>query len=220
MARSQSHKSQSKKSRLKKARSIKSDDILDAALAIAADVSWAKVRLRHVAERLGVSPADLRRHVPDLDAVGNLLFARADRAMLEAATVANFDRLPAKERLYLTLLAWFDVLAPHRQIVRQMLSYKLKPAHIHLHAALVVGLSRTVQWWREAAHLDAIGRRQEVEEIGLSTLFVATFLHWLYDPVPDQEGARQSLKRRLNAADRLMATLYRKPGRNSKPEDL
>ena len=202
-----------------KSRSIKPDDILDAALTLAAEGSWAKVRLRHVADRLGVPLAELRCQVPDLDAVGNLLFARADRAMLSAAAMANFERLPPKERLNLTLLAWLDSLAPYRRAVRQILAYKLKLAHIHHQAALIVGLSRTVQWWREASHLDATGRQQEIEEIGLSTLFVTTLLHWLYDLVPGQEGARQTLKRRLDAADRLMLRLYGKTKRKTNSDN-
>ena len=199
-----------------KSRSNRSDEILDAALTLAAEDGWAKVRLRHVADRLEVSLADLRRQVSDLDAVGNLLFARADRAMLTAGSVPNFHDLPPKERLILTLLAWFDSLAPHRQAVRSILAYKLKPAHIHNHAAIAVGLSRTVQWWREASHLYATGRQREVEEIGLSALLAATFLHWLCDLVPGQEGARQTLRRRLDAADWLMVRLYGKARRNTK----
>lgn len=199
-----------------KSSSISSDKILDAALALATEDNWAKVRLRHVAERLDVPLADLRRQVADLDAVSNLLFARADRAMLTAGAMPNFNRLPPKERLNLTLLAWLDSLAPHRKAVRQILAYKLNPTHIHLHAALAVGLSRTVQWWREASHLDATGRQREVEEIGLSALLTTTLLHWVCDLVPGQEGSRQTLRCRLNAADWLMVRLYGKTRRRTK----
>lgn len=194
-------------------RAIDADEILAAALALAAEHGWARVRLYDVAARLGVPLAQLRGHVADLDAVGNLLFARADRAMLAAASAPGFERRSAKERLALTLRAWLAALAPHRAAVRAMLAYKLKPAHLHHHAALVVDLSRTVQWWREAARLDATGRQQEVEEIGLSALLAATVLHWLFDRSPGQDRAHRRLDRRLAVADGWMARLFGTPRR-------
>ena len=193
-----------------KSRSIKPNDILDAALTLAADIGWAKVRMHNVADRLGVPLTALRRHVSDLDAVGNLLFVRAEQFMLAANTGHNFRQLSPKKRLFMTLTAWLNVLSPHRNSVRAMMAYKFKPAHVHHHVTLAVALSRTVQWWRDASHIDAIGRRQEVEEIGLSALLVATFFHWLCDCTPGQEGTRQTLRRRLNGADWLMAMLFRK----------
>lgn len=178
---------------------------LDAALGLAAARGWARVRLHDVADALGVPLAELSRRVPDLDALGHLLLARADRAMLAVRAAPGFAALPARDRLFLALAAWFDTLAPHRDAVRAMMAYKLKPAHLHLQAALIVRLSRTVQWWREAAHLDAPGRRQEVEEIGLSALLVAAVAGWLRRPDPGAARTKAALRRRLARADRLMA---------------
>ena len=73
--------------------------------------------------------------------------------------------------------------------------------------ALIVRLSRTVQWLWEAARLDAAGWRKDLEEIGLSLLFAATVVHWLGDRSENQERTRRFLGRRLAAADTLMALL-------------
>jgi AcrR family transcriptional regulator len=190
------------------------DAALDVALAIAREMGWAGVRLHAVADRLGVPLAELSRAVPDLDALGERLFARADRAMLAARETPGFAALPARERLFLALAAWLDALAPHRPSVRAILGYKLTLAHVHLHAALVVRLSRTVQWWREAAHLDAVGRRREIEEIGLSALFVATVAGWLREAAPTGGRAKARLRRGLALAARLMS---RRPRPMDKP---
>ena len=103
---------------------------------------------------------------------------------------------------------WLDALAPHRRIVGEMLRYKFQPAHVHLQAALVVRLSRTVQWVREAARLDAAGRRRQIEEMGLTALFMATVMVWLTDTSEGHQRTRAILERRLASADRLMARLW------------
>ena len=182
--------------------------IVDAALARADRVGWSRVRLHDVADDLDLPLAEIYRFFPDLDAVGEALFARADRAMLNAARGARFDELPPRERLHRVMMAWFETLDPHRGHVRAILRYKFAFAHIHLRAALVVRLSRTVQWIREAAGLDAGGLRHDVEEIGLSVLLVATVLCWLSAPADALDQTRAFLERRLERADRAMATLW------------
>ncbi len=56
--------------------------------------------------------------------------------------------------------------------------------------------------------LDAIGRRRQVEEIGLTLLFLATLAVWLGDETPGQEHTRRFLERRLADADQGMARLF------------
>jgi hypothetical protein len=102
-------------------------------------------------------------------------------------------------------------LAPHRRVARDMLLGKLYPGHPHHVLALVFRLSRTVQWWREAARLDAPPPRQQVEEIGLTWIFAATVAVWAADGSPDQKATRAFLARALGAADGAMA---RWPKRN------
>ena len=89
-----------------------------------------------------------------------------------------------------------------------MLAAKLHPPHPHHWMPLIFDLSRTVQWLREAALLDATGRRRQIEEIGLTALFLATLRYWLRDESPSQEMTRAFLARRLARADGLMARLW------------
>src|SRR5512147_760487 len=58
------------------------DRIVDAAIALAEEVGWENVRLRIVAERLGVSLTEISSHFRDLDAVADAWFARARQEML------------------------------------------------------------------------------------------------------------------------------------------
>ncbi len=181
--------------------------IVDTALDLAEEVGWQQVRLRRVAERLGVSTAEVRSRFRDLDGVADAWLARADAAML-ASPEAGFAELPARERLFHVITRWLDALAGHRRVTGKILAAKLYPVHVHHNVALVFWLSRTVQWIREAAMLDAGGRRRQVEEIGLTFLFVAVLRRWVRDDSSGQVACRQFLGRRLEASDRIMARLW------------
>ena len=58
------------------------------------------------------------------------------------------------------------------------------------------------------AGLDALGRRRQVEEVGLSALFLATLFVWANDGSPGQERTRKFLASRLSEADRVMGRLW------------
>ena len=178
--------------------------IVDAAIELADEVSWPAVRLHRVAARLGVSLMEIRAHYPDLDAVANAWLARADDAMLAVAERADLVAAPAPDRIEAALTAWFTALGGRRRMLGSILSYKLLPSHIHLVAALVVATSRRVQWLREAARLDALGRRKSVEELGLTLLFSAAVLRWLNDNSENSERTRAFISRYLKRADGLM----------------
>lgn len=181
--------------------------IVDTAIELAEEVSWDGVRLREVADRLGITMAELQDHYRDLDGVADAWFARAWRAML-APMAGDFAAMPAEARLHLILMRWFDALAPHRIVTHQMLSEKFYPSHPHHWVPMIFNLSRTIHWLRDAALLDAGGRRRQVEEVGLTALFLATLAVWRRDETPGQERTRAFLRRRLAQADRAMVWLY------------
>ncbi len=181
--------------------------IVDATIALAEEVGWEGVRLRNVAERLGVSLADVVEHYRDLDAVADAWFRRAWAAML-APTPEGFDALPAQERVHLVMMRWFDALAPHRRVACQIVCAKLYPEHVHYWVPLVFNLSRTIQWVRDVAILDAGTPRRQMEEIGLTCLFLATLAVWLRDETANQQRTREFLRNGLARADRLMAAIW------------
>ncbi len=181
--------------------------IVDAALDLAEEVGWEGLRLRRVAERLNVPLAEVLSHYRDLDAVADAWFHRAWAAML-APPPEGFAALPAEERIHIVMLRWFDALAEHRRVTGEMLSAKIYPSHPHHWVPLIFNLSRTIQWLREAAILDAKGRRRQMEEVGLTWLFAATVALWLGDGSPGQARTRDFLHRRLADCDRLMVRIW------------
>ena len=136
----------------------------------------------------------------------NAWLARADDAMLAVAERADLVDAPPPDRSEAALTAWFTALGGRQRMLRSILSYKLKPSHIHLQAALVVATSRRVQWLREAARLDAMGGQKSVEEAGLTLLFVATVLRWLNDSSENFERTRAFIAHWRERADGLMVS--------------
>ncbi len=181
--------------------------IVDTAVAMAEESGWSGVRLRRVAGQLGVPLSEVRRHFRDLDAVADAWFERANQAMLAPAE-HNFADLPARQRLYALLVRWFDALAAHRRPTGAMIAAKLYLPHPHHWVPLIFNLSRTIQWLRDAGGLDAAGRRRQIEEIGLSALFLATLAVWTRDDTPGQERTRAFLDHALARADGAMVRLF------------
>ena len=190
-----------------KAKTGVQDRILKAALAIAGEEGWASAGLSAVAARAKVQGAELRRHFRDTDAIADAWFRVGLDAML-APPPRGFSRRPAAARLEILMRRWFDALAPHRRVTAEMLSAKLWIFHPHHYVPMVFNLSRLIQWLRDLARLDAGGRRKQIEETGLTALFLATLAVWCRDDTENQERTRAFLKRRLAQADGLMARLF------------
>ena len=186
--------------------------IVDRTVALAAEVGWERVRLRQVAEDLGIALPEVLARYRDLDAVADAWFRRPLEAMLAAGGTkeeAGFADLPARERVYLVMIRWFEAQREERVVVGQMLATKLYPSDPHHWVPMIFNLSRLIQWVREAARLDAPGQRRQVEEVGLTLLFLVTLRVWLGDESEGLLATRRFLRRRLSEADRLLAALAR-----------
>jgi AcrR family transcriptional regulator len=176
-------------------------------MAAAEAEGWDAVRLRRVAETLGCPLAALHGRFRDLDAVADAWFAGAGHAMVAPVDADFFDR-PTPERLHFLIMRWFDALAPHRRVTAAMLRGKLYPGHPHHWAPMIFNLSRTIHWLRDAAGLDATGRRRQIEEIGLTGVFLATLAAWCRDRSDGQEKTRRRLEQALERSDRLLGRLF------------
>jgi len=186
---------------------VAADAIVDAALNMAEAEGWNEFRLSDLAASLGLSPAQLQAQFRDKDAIADAWFARALAAMLAPAP-HGFATMPVRTRLELLLLRWFDALAPHRAVTADMLQAKLWYAHPHHYVPMVFSLSRLIQWLRDAAGMTAGGRQRQVEEIGLTLLFLDVLRRWCRDGGEDQQETRDFLARRLDRADRLAARWF------------
>lgn len=185
------------------------DAIVDAAIALAEERSWEAVRLHDVAARLGITLDDIRQHFREKEDLVDAWFDRADQAMLREAQAADFAAATSRQRLYRVMMAWLDALAPHRKVTRQMIAGKFEFGHVHIQVPGLMRVSRTVQWMREAAGRKATFLRRALEETALTTIYLATFFHWMKDESQESASTRRFLDRRLALAERVDHGVYR-----------
>lgn len=181
------------------------DQVVDEAVRQAEEKGWEAVRLTEVARALELPISLVLTRFRDLDAVANAWFQRGLRAML-ADKPDTFEDWPERIRIEHCLLAWFDAFAAHRRVTVQMLRTKAHLPHLHTWVPMAFDLSRTVQWLREAAQLEARygTRRAQVEEVALTSLFLATLAVWSRDSSDGQRRTRQFVERRLKRGESCM----------------
>jgi len=169
--------------------------VLEAAIELAREIGWANLRLRQVAARLDMTLADLHGLYRDQDALADAWFRRAERAMLAPAGDGYAD-LPPAERVTRALERWFAAVDRERQISLDMIGTKLYLSHPHHWLPMVFHLSRLIQWLREVARLDAGGRRRQIEEIGLTALFLRALWVWHWE----RSGTRAATRRCIESS--------------------
>ena len=175
--------------------------ILDTAMQLAEKLSWEALRLHDIATELNISLDEIRRYYPQKDDLVEAWYDRADASMLQATTDPEFLNLEDKQaRLYAVIMTWLDALAEHKTISRDMLLYKLEPAHIHLQVLGILRISRTVQWFLEAVQQESTHMQRILEEVGLTSIYLATFAYWMQDQSENQQQTRKFLQRQLQMA--------------------
>lgn len=176
------------------------ENILNAAMQLAEATSWEKLHLHDVAAKLNISLEQIRQHYPTKDDLVEAWYDRADTTALQVTEEPEFLDMDITGRLHKVIMAWLDALAEHKTISCDMLLYKLEPAHLHLQVLGVLRISHTVQWFREAAQQDSTHLLRIFEEIGLTTIYLLTFLYWMNDKSENQQRTRDYLKRKLKRA--------------------
>lgn len=173
------------------------DRIVDCAVDLAEESAWESVRLHQIAERLGIELADIQGCFAEKDQLIDAWFDRADRAALVASRETGFEALSAPGRLKRVMLAWFDHLAPHRRVTREMIHAKAEFGHVHMQVPALIRVSRTVQWFREAAgYSDALPIRA-IAESAHTGIYLLSFVFWMRDPSPHSQRTRNLLDRLL-----------------------
>ncbi|SEN50433.1 TetR/AcrR family transcriptional regulator [Nitrosomonas marina] len=185
--------------------------IVDQAVTIAERSCWEAVRLFDVAAELKITLDDIRPYFREKEDIIDAWFDRADGVMLKVAEQDDFLALSSRERLHRLIMAWLDALHAHRTVTRQMIGSKLEPGHIHIQIPAIMRISRTVQWMREAAQRDATFLRRALEETALTTLYLATFTHWMFDESDNTQRTRTFLAQQLQMAEILDQVIHGRP---------
>lgn len=168
--------------------------IIDTALEQAENSSWESVNLHTVARTLDISLHEIKTIYPQKDDLVEGWFDRADKIVLSKKATEEFSAQAAHERIHQLMMSWFLSMSAHRRVTRQMLCYKLEPGHIHLQILGIMRISRTVQWFREAALLKTKDIHRIIEEVLLTRIYLIGFTRWLFDDSKNSSATDRNLQ--------------------------
>src|SRR5687768_8941100 len=180
--------------------------IIDALMALAAERPWEKVTLEALADRAGVSLAELRAAYDGRLPVLADFVRRIDERVL-AGIDADMEGEAPRERLFDVLFSRFEALGPYKQAIRSL------GRAARGDALLAMALNRIVvnsmAWMLTAAGIAATGGRGALRAQGLACVWARVMRVWLDDDDPGLARTMAELDRRLRQAERAWMRLER-----------
>ena len=152
--------------------------IIDSFMALLGEQPIERIGLAEIAERAGVTLAELRGEFSSPLAVFAAHVKELDRAVLAASDPDMAEESP-RERLFDVLIRRLELLDPHKEAVRSLLRSVRRdpPLALALNAMAV----RSQQWMLTAAGIGASGPRGMVRAQGLALLFANVLRTWVDD---------------------------------------
>lgn len=180
------------------------EKIIAAFLSLLADKSFAAIGFADIADRAGVSLAQLRGEFSSTLAILAAHVKATDRALL-AEDFGEMAEEPARERLFDVLMRRLEILAPHREAVRSLLrsARRNPPLALALNGLAV----RSQQWMLTAAGIGASGPLGLMRAQGLAALFASVLGTWVDDDDPGQARTLAALDRALARGQRFAGLL-------------
>ena len=164
-------------------------------MALLSEQAIERIELAEIAERAGVTLADLRGEFGTPLAILAAHVKELDRKVLAEVDPDMAEESP-RERLFDVLMRRLELLGDHKEAVRSLLRSARRdpPLALALNAMAV----RSQQWMLTAAGIGASGPKGMVRSQGLALLFANVLRTWVDD---DDAG----LARTLAALDRELA---------------
>jgi len=179
------------------------DQIIDAALALAARNGWRAANLPAIAAAAGVGLGALYERFPDKPAILVAVIRRVDRAMLASGGDEPAEGSP-RDRLFDVIMRRFEALQPLRPAIAAVVAAGADP----LSAARLLGAGlRSLAWMLEAAGIDSSGVAGRLRIAGLAVVYARAFRAWLDDDGADLGKTMAALDRALAQAERWAGAL-------------
>jgi AcrR family transcriptional regulator len=177
--------------------------IIDALMALLAEQPIERIGLNELAERAGVTLADLRGEFGSPLAVLAAHSKELDRKVL-AEVDPDMEEESPRERLFDVLMRRLELLGPHREAVRSLLRSARRdpPLALALNAMAV----RSQQWMLTAAGIGAAGPKGMMRSQGLALLFANVLRSWVDDD-DDNTHTLAALDRELARGQRFAGLL-------------
>lgn len=180
------------------------DELLMAAMDIAAVDGWEAVSSERLADELGLDRADVLAVMPDKTDLLHWLGARVDAAMHAGGAPEG----SVHEMLFDLFMRRFDALAPYKEGVYAVAQYAKTNAQISM--ALAPNFARSMADVLALADLP----RGPLHRVGLGVLALAVFKVWLDDDTVDLSPTMAALDRRLGQLEEAAEFLAPFLGKN------
>jgi AcrR family transcriptional regulator len=178
--------------------------ITEAFLALLAEKPFEKIGLAAIAEKAGISLADMRNEFNSTFDILAAFVRETDHKVL-ASGVKEDAEGTARDRLFDVLMRRFEVLLPHRAAVRSLMrSAQLDPRFAIGMNKLAV---RSQQWMLSAAGIDSSGFLGGLRAQALAVLFARVIRVWLNDHDPGLAKTMAELDRDLATGARFATML-------------
>ncbi len=174
--------------------------IISAAFALAAERPWRDVSMRDIADKAGISLAELRRSVGSKTQIIAGYMRAVDEAVLLKPPQADPGESP-RDVLFEVVMARLDVMAEHKAALRSI------NEDVQFDSGLAGSYLNSQRWMLLASGLDGDGPRGVLRSIGLASLFGSVFKIWLEDEDPGQAKTMAALDRRLRRGESAMSGL-------------
>lgn len=178
--------------------------ITDALMALAAERRWEDITLEALAERAGVSLATLRAAFDGRLAVLAEFLRGIDEEVLTRVDPGLAQEAP-RERLFDVLFSRFEVLAPHKQAIRNLGKAALRDPLLAL--SLNALTTTSMAWMLTAAGISSGGGRGLVRAQALTLVWARVMRVWLDDDDPGHARTMAALDKRLRETERAAMRL-------------
>ncbi len=177
------------------------DRIIDAALALAADMPWGEVRISEIAARAELSLAEVRAEFSGRTGILLAFGRRVDLAVLDRIDPEMRDE-PPHDRLLDIMVSRFEALQPYRLALKSILDdLPRDPRSLSMWNGEAI---RSMKWMLEAAGIDTSGTMGGLRAQGLVFAYLGAMRVFLEDDDPGMARTMANLDRRLRRGARQL----------------
>ncbi len=173
--------------------------IIEATLELAAERAWRAITLTDIADRAGLSLADLRREFAAKRDILAAFVRLVDDEVLKKADPSLAEE-PAKERLFDVIMTRFEVMQPFKAGIRRLSQDAAAAPSVVV--GLLPGFVSSQYWMLTAAGISAEGPGGLYRLPAMMGLYSRVFAVWLEDDDPGLTKTMAALDRRLSRAAR------------------
>ena len=165
---------------------------------------WSEVAMQTTAEELGLSASDVVSLFPkgfvSVIAIGSANVDAKMETEFMSRFADRFEEMPVHVKIRELLLIRFEILQPHKEAVRRMITFMAKPTQAELSSRLVYKTLDIV--WRAAGDRST-DYNFYTKRATLAAVYGSTILAFLDDDTPDMPKTRAFLDRRLQDVSKI-----------------